>query len=408
MLGKTNSANYTGTEVNINWSHRNAFKGAELLTLTAFGGLEVQVSGQNKGFNVYRVGGEASLFWPRIIAPFVKVESSGGFVPRTKASLGYEFQKRIKLYGLNTFKGSYGYQFKENIRKEHQLNLLEIIYVSSTNVSELYQKQADSVPALKKVIEKQLIFGPTYSYTYTNTMQKRKKNTIYFKGSLEESGGLTGLVTGANIRKGDTISILNVPFSQFVKAETEFRHYLKLGDNSQLASRIIVGAGLPYGNSNDMPFIKQFFVGGTNSIRAFRARSVGPGTWKAPVDENSFLPDESGDLKLELNTEYRAKIVSVVNGAVFIDAGNVWLLNENADKPGAKFSGDFLNELAVGTGAGLRFDLSFLVLRLDLAFPLRKPYLPDGQRWVIDKVAFGNGPWRRENLVFNLAIGYPF
>jgi len=175
-----------------------------------------------------------------------------------------------------------------------------------------------------------------------------------------------------------------------------------------LASRIIVGAGIPYGNSDELPFIKQFFIGGTNSIRAFRARAIGPGTFKPDVDENMFLPDQSGDLKLELNTEYRAKLFSVVHGAIFVDAGNIWLMNENKDKPGAKFSGDFLNELAVGTGAGLRFDLSFLVLRLDLAFPLRKPYLPDGQRWVLDQVAFGSGPWRKENLVFNLAIGYPF
>ena len=407
ILGKTNSANYTGSELNVNWSNRNTFKGAELLQISAFGGAEVQVSGQNKGYNVYRVGGEANLFWPRIIAP-IKVTSSGGFVPRTKATLGYEFQKRIKLYGLNTFKGAFGYQFKENIRKEHQLNITEITYVSSTNVSDLYQQQILETPALSKVIEKQLIFGPTYSYTYTNTMQKRKKHTIYFKGSLEESAGLTGLITGANIRKGDTISVLNVPFSQFVKSELDFRHYMKLSDNSQLASRIIVGAGVPYGNSRDMPFIKQFFSGGTNSIRAFRARSVGPGTWKANVDENLFLPDESGDVKLEMNTEFRTKLVSVVNGALFIDAGNVWLLNENPDKPGSKFSGDFLNELAVGTGAGIRFDFSFLILRLDLAFPLRKPDLPDGQRWVLDKVEFGSGSWRRENLIFNIAIGYPF
>jgi len=408
VLGKTNSANYTGTELNVNWSNRNTFKGAELLTVTAFGGLEVQVSGQNKGFNVYRFGGEMNLFWPRIIAPFVKIESSEGFVPRTKATLGYEFQKRIKLYALNTFRGSFGYQFKENARKEHQLNLTEITYVSPANVSQLYLDQVNENPSLGKVIEKQLIFGPTYSYTYTNTMQKRKTNTIYFKTSLEAAGTIAGLVTGANVRDGNQVDIFNVPFSQFGKIESEFRHYFKFSENTQLASRIIVGAGIPYGNSNELPFIKQFFIGGTNSIRAFRARSIGPGTFKPEVDENQFLPDQSGDLKLELNTEYRAKLFSVVHGAIFVDAGNIWLMNENTEKPGAKFSGDFLNELAVGTGAGLRFDLSFLVLRLDLAFPLRKPYLPDGQRWVLDQVAFGNGAWRKENLVFNLAIGYPF
>jgi len=407
VIGKTNSANYTGSELNVNWSNRNTFRGAELLTISAFGGAEVQVSGQNKGYNVYRVGGEVNLFWPRIIAP-IKLESASGFVPRTKATLGYEFQKRVKLYALNTFKGSFGYQFKENARKEHQLNVTEITYVSPANVTDLYQRQADTIEALQKVIDRQLIFGPTYSYTYTNTMQKRKRHTYYFKGTIEESAALTGLLTGANTRKDKTISVFNVPFSQFFKAEVDFRHYLKIGDDSQLASRIIVGAGLPYGNSRDLPYIKQFFSGGTNSIRAFRARSVGPGTFRPKIDANSFLPDQSGDLKFEFNTEIRTKLVSVVHGAIFLDAGNVWLLNENPEKPGGKFSGDWIKELALGTGAGLRIDASILVLRLDFAFPLRKPYLPDGERWVTDKIEFASGPWRRENLIFNLAIGYPF
>ena len=407
VLAKTNSANYTGTELNVNWSNRNVFKAAEQLTISAFGGLEVQVSGQNNGFNVYRFGTEANLIWPRLIAPF-KFESSSGFVPKTKATIGYEFQNRTKLYSLQTLKGSFGYLWKENERKEHILNVTEITFASPQNVTALYKEQIAANASLGKVIEKQLIFGPTYSYTFTNTMQQRKKNTFYYKGSIDLSGTITGLVTGANIKSGDTVKIFKVPFSQFIKVENEFRHYLKLGQESQLASRIIVGAGFAYGNANEMPFIKQFFNGGTNSIRAFRARSIGPGTFDSSTNANTFLPDQSGDLKLEFNTEYRAKIYGLVKGALFMDAGNIWLLKDNPNKPGAQFSKDFLNELAVGVGAGLRFDFSFLVLRTDLAFPIRKPYLPDGQRWVLDKVNFGSGTWRNENLIFNLAIGYPF
>jgi outer membrane protein assembly factor BamA len=407
VLAKTNSANYTGTELNLNWSNRNAFKGAELLTISAFGGVEVQVSGQNNGFNVYRVGTEANLVWPRFVSPF-KLRSSSGFVPKTKATLGYEYQNRTKLYSLQTFKGSFGYLWKASERKEHLLNVTEITYASPQNVTPLYQEQIAANPSLGKVIEKQLIFGPTYSYTYTNTLEKRKKNTFYYKGSLDLAGNITGLATGANIKKGDTIKLFNVPFSQFIKIENDFRHYLKLGPDSQLASRIIVGAGFAYGNSNEMPFIKQFFIGGTNSLRAFRARSIGPGTYDGSATTSSFLADQSGDLKLEFNTEYRAKIYGLVKGALFVDAGNIWLMKDNPEKPGAKFSKNFMNELAVGAGAGLRFDFSFLILRTDLAFPIRKPYLPDGQRWVLDQINFGNSTWRKENLVFNLAIGYPF
>ncbi|MBG6110177.1 outer membrane protein assembly factor BamA [Flavobacterium sp. CG_9.10] len=407
VLAKTNSANYTGTELNVNWSNRNAFRGAELLTISAFGGVEVQVSGQNNGFNVYRMGTEANLVWPRFVSPF-KIETPGGFVPKTKATLGYEFQNRIKLYSLQTFKGSYGYLWKANEHKEHLLSITEITYASPQNVTPLYRDQIAANPSLEKVIEKQLIFGPSYSYTFTNTVEKRKKNTFYYKGTLGLSGTIAGLLTGANAKKGDTIKVFGVPFSQFIKIENEFRHYLKLGEDSQLASRVIVGAGFAYGNSTEMPFIKQFFIGGTNSLRAFRARSIGPGSYDGSATTSSFLADQSGDLKLEFNTEYRAKIYGLVKGALFLDAGNIWLLNNNPEKPGAQFSKKFVNEIAVGTGAGLRFDFSFLVLRTDLAFPIRKPYLPDGQRWVLDQISFGNSTWRKENLVFNLAIGYPF
>ena len=408
LLAKTNSANYTGTELNLNWSNRNAIGGAELLTISAFGGLEVQVSGQNNGFNVYRFGSEANLIWPRLVAPF-RFHSPSGFVPKTKLTLGYEYQNRTKLYSLQTFKGSFGYLWKESERKEHLLNLTEITYASPRNVTALYLDQIQANQSFQKVIDKQLIFGPTYSYTYTNTVQKRKKNTFYYKGTVDLAGNITGLATGADTKKGNTINIFNVPFSQFIKIENDFRHYYKLGPDSQIASRIIIGAGYAYGNSTEMPFIKQFFIGGTNSLRAFRARSIGPGTFDGSTTAtNTFLPDQSGDIKLELNTEYRAKIYGLVKGALFIDAGNIWLLNENADKPGAKFSKNFISELAVGAGAGLRFDFSFLVLRTDLAFPIRKPYLSEGNRWVLDKVDFGSGSWRKENLIFNLAIGYPF
>ena len=329
-------------------------------------------------------------------------------MPRTRATLGYEYQNRRKLYSLNSFKASWGYLWKENIHKEHQLNVTDISFVSPTNVTPLYRDQILLNPSLSKVIEKQLIFGPTYTYTYSNTMETTRRHNFYFKGGLDLAGNAAGLITGANIKKGDTIKVFKIPFSQFVKAETELRHYLKTGDFSQIASRIIVGAGYPYGNSSELPFIRQFFIGGTNSIRAFRARSIGPGTYNPEVQPSSFLPDQSGDIKLEMNSEYRMKLFSVVRGAIFVDAGNIWLYNENPEKPGAKFTKDFLKELAVGTGVGLRFDLSFLILRTDLAFPLRKPYLPQGNRWVLNQVDFGDRQWRKENLVFNLAIGYPF
>lgn len=407
VKGKTNSASYTGTELNVNWNNRNLFGGAELLTLSLFGGADFQLGGTNEGYNIFKLGGQATLIWPRFVAPF-KVETSSGYVPKTKAAIGYEFQQRTKLYGLNSFTASFGYIWKENIRKEHELKVIDVNYVSPNNVTDLYMSQVAIYPALQKIIDKQLIFGPTYSYTYTNTMQKRKKSTIYFKGELDLAGNITGLITGANVKQQDTVKILNVPFSQYAKLSADFRHYLKITRNSEIATRVFAGVGYSYGNSTAMPTTKQFVVGGTNSIRAFRSRSLGPGSYVINTDDSVFLPDQSGDIKLEINAEYRSKLFSIVNGALFIDAGNVWLQNKDPNKVGGEFSSNFMKELAVGVGAGLRFDLSFLVLRTDLAFPIRKPFLPEGERWVIDKVSLGDSAWRKDNLIFNIAIGYPF
>jgi outer membrane protein assembly factor BamA len=408
VLGKTNSASYTGSEINVNWNNRNLFSGAELLTVSVFGGADFQLSGANNGKNIYRLGAETSLTWPRFIVPFFPIQGSSEYIPRTKASVRYEYQNRTQLYALNSFKASFGYLWKENIRKEHQLNLLDVTYVSPNHVTQQYLDDIQKDEALERVIEKQLIFGPTYSYTYTNTMQKRKKSTFYFNGELDLAGNITGLLSGANTKKNDTKELFDVPFSQYAKLKTDFRHYLKLSKESELASRFILGLGLPYGNLTILPTSKQFVVGGTNSIRAFRARSLGPGSYLNSITTNNYLPDQSGDLKLEFSTEYRAKLFSIVRGAAFVDAGNIWLVNADPNKPGGEFSKDFMKEIAVGAGVGLRFDVSFFILRTDLALPLRKPYLPEGDRWVIKDIDFGSGAWRKDNLILNIAIGYPF
>ncbi|WP_417942281.1 BamA/TamA family outer membrane protein [Flavobacterium sp. RS13.1] len=408
VLGKTNSASYTGSEINVNWNNRNLFSGAELLTVSVFGGADFQLSGANNGKNIYRLGAETSLTWPRFIVPFFPIQGSSEYIPRTKVSVRYEYQNRTQLYALNSFKASFGYLWKENIRKEHQLNLLDVTYVSPNHVTQQYLDDIQKDEALERVIEKQLIFGPTYSYTYTNTMQKRKKSTFYFNGELDLAGNITGLLSGANTKKNDTKELFDVPFSQYAKLKTDFRHYLKLSKESELASRFILGLGLPYGNSTILPTSKQFVVGGTNSIRAFRARSLGPGSYLNSITTNNYLPDQSGDLKLEFSTEYRAKLFSIVRGAAFVDAGNIWLVNADPNKPGGEFSKDFMKEIAVGAGVGLRFDVSFFILRTDLALPLRKPYLPQGERWVIKDIDFGSSSWRKDNLILNIAIGYPF
>ncbi len=407
VIGKTASV-YNGSEVNLSWSHRNAFKGAELLRLSVFGGYEFQTGGNvdlNSSF--YRYGANARLSFPRLIAPF-EWASTRQFVPHTNINFGYEFMNRRNAYRLNSLSSSFGYSWKESARKEHELNVLDIALVRPGQINPAYELQIENNPSLRHAIERQFTFGPNYYFTYTNTMEVLRKNTQYFRGGIDLSGNIYGLIRGADYNKGEIYKLLNTDFSQYIKVEADFRNYTRIGLKSQFAARAMVGYGYSYGNSKELPYVKQFYTGGPNSLRAFRAREIGPGSHNPFTDSGLYIPDMTGDIKIEVNAEYRPHLFSIVKGAAFVDAGNIWLLNEDPEKPGGKFSKDFLKDLAVGAGVGLRFDLTFLVLRTDLAIPLRIPYLPDGKKWVLNQIDFGNAEWRRNNLIFNLAIGYPF
>lgn len=407
-LGRTNSANYAGSEVNLNWTQRNFFRGAEQFKASLYGAFDVQIGGPADAENIFRAGANTQLSIPRIVAPF-RFNSSSAFVPRTNIQLGYEFQNRTTLYTLNTFSASFGYQWKENIRKEHELKLIDVTYIAPANETPKFIALKEGNPYLTRITERQLIFGPTYSYTYSTTMLPQR-NTFYYKGMLDLAGNLTGLISGANVRDGNQKNIFGVPFSQYVKVENDVRFYHKFTEKTSLATRFIAGVAVPYGNSNFIPFSRQFFVGGSNSIRAFRARTLGPGSYDPRTETNTrALFDQAGDVKLELNAEYRANLYKFLNVAAFIDAGNIWLLEDpKNERPGGKFSKNFLSETAVGAGLGLRLDFSILILRLDLAMPLRVPYYEKGDRWTFDKINFGSGAWRRDNLILNIAIGYPF
>lgn len=407
LNANTKSNNLTGSNITLSWRNRNAFRAGEIFAIKASAGFEVQYSGQFQGYNTYRFGLEPSVSFPRFLVPFFNFNTKGGFLPRTTIKLGYDILEKQKLYTMNSFKTSFGYNWKESIEKEHELNPIVINYVQPVRITQEYLDSAMKNPTLFTSIDTQFILGSEYSYTYTNVFNYKPVNGFYLNAGIDLSGNIAGLVSGANITNGDTAKIFGKQFSQYTRLIGDFRYYHKVAGNSVWANRIYAGIGLPYGNSRALPYIKQFFSGGNNSLRAFRSRTVGPGTYQAP-QQNGSLAEQPGDIKIELNTELRVPIVSVVQGAAFVDAGNVWLFNDNPDKPGAKFSGNFLSQLAAGTGIGIRFDLSFLVLRLDLAFPIRKPWLEPNKRWVINQIDLGSSEWRKENLIFNLAIGYPF
>jgi len=228
----------------------------------------------------------------------------------------------------------------------------------------------------------------------------------YFNGLIDLSGNIVGLVTGANYKKGKEKTIYNAPFSQYVKAEADVRYYRRYGLYTTWASRVIVGVGIPYGNSVELPYIKQFFIGGNNSLRGFRSRSVGPGLY---IDTSNFIPDQTGDIKLEFNTELRPRISGPLYGALFFEAGNIWLVNDSnyTHKPNSQFTKKFLREFAVDVGLGLRFDIVLFVIRFDVGFPLAKPY-QQNPKFRFGEIEFNSKAWRGQNIVYNIAIGYPF
>jgi len=420
VTGTSKSNNFVGSEVKVTQTTRNLFRGAEQLDISVSGGFETQVSGASQGLNSNSITAEAKLTFPRFIVPFYKPKSTTAFIPKTITSLSYQRINRGSLYGLNSFKGEFGYNWKENIHKEHTFNPISINYVRSS-VDTLKRDSLFRI-GLRNILEPQFIIGSNYNFTYSNQMDDSRRNTTYFSGSLETGGNVWGAFVGKNDQGKK--QLFNTDLSQFVRAELDLRDYFKITRNVTWANRLNIGYGYAYGNNTSLPFVRQFFAGGSNDIRAFAARSLGPGTYyyknDATLDQN-IIPDQSGDIKLMLNTELRFKLVSILYGALFADAGNIWLRKEDlgtpatADRPattgrpGSGFKASrALSELAVGTGAGLRVDATIFVIRLDVAFPVRKPYLASGDRWVFDKIAFGDKEWRSENLIYNIGIGYPF
>lgn len=431
LVSKSN--NFVGPGVSLRFTNRNFLRGSEQFQVTANTSYEVQV-GQNlpNPLNSFEFGIESSLSVPRIISPFNVHYPSRRYLPTTELNLGFRLQQRIGFFRLNSFNLAAGYVWRENTLKTHELFPVDISFVQLTRPSKEFENLLERNRYLARSFENQFILGSRYSYTLNTQVDEERRSQFhersfersqfFFNANVDIAGNLMNLLQGTfTSAEGDSTKIFGAPYSQFVKGDIDFRYYLNFDKKNKLATRLVVGTGYAYGNSTTMPYIKQFAIGGSNSIRAFPARSIGPGTFDVraqappqPVEDPEknarLFIDQRGDIKLEANTEFRFNIVGFLEGAIFVDAGNIWLIRDEPDqRPGGKFEKkDFLTELAVGTGAGVRFDFNFFVLRLDLAFPLRKPFLPENQRWVFDQIDFANPSWRSDNLILNIAIGYPF
>jgi outer membrane protein insertion porin family len=386
------------------------------------------MSRHNSGpLKAIEIGGEAKLTFPRLLVPF-KINYPGRkYLPTTDVSIGSRIQQRIGFFKLNSFNLAYGYTWRENTLKSHEFYPVDINFIELGKTSEDFDERLRQNVYLARSFEDQFIPGARYSYTLNTQLsekradkfreQKFERSHFYFNGRVDVAGNLIHALQGKNFEQragNEQGTILGSPYSQFAKGEIDFRHYWQINEKTQFVTRINPGLGYAYGNSLTMPYIKQFAIGGSTSIRAFPARSIGPGTYYVLNDTTSdetrrLFIDQRGDLKAEGNAELRYDISNTIKTAIFVDAGNIWLLRFDSARAGGLFDKrKFMKELAVGTGFGLRLDFNFFVLRFDLAFPLRKPWLPDGQRWVFDQIDVGSSGWRRENLILNIAIGYPF
>ncbi len=405
ITATTRSNNLNGSEVKFTWKNRNIFRGGEHLSLSAYIGSDYQFSGALSGYNTYRTGAEATLAVPHILIPFRTLRYRGGFAPRTTFRLGYDILNRKSLFTLNSYRLEYGYVAKRSIKKTHEFNPVAINYVQALNVTSKFDSFVKRDPIFAKTIQSQFILGSNYQYNYNEVVNGlQKTNSYFFNGIVDWSGNIAGLLTGADYKEGKEKLLFGAPFAQYLKFEADGRFYRKIGFNSSWVNRLILGFGYPYGNSIELPYIKQFFVGGNNSLRGFRSRAVGPGTYRSR-DSSTLIPDQTGDIKMEFNTEFRPKISGPLYGAIFLDAGNIWLFNDSTytKRPGGQFTSKFLSQLAIDAGVGLRLDITLFVIRFDVGFPLRKPWEQKAS-----PIRLNDGTWRRENIVYNLAIGYPF
>ncbi len=413
MSAAIKSNNFAGPGLNLIYKNRNLFAGAELLTLTLGGSFETQVSGESKGQTSYQVNLDGTLALPRFVPFTLGGKTSRSFVPKTIFAGGFGIYSRVNLYKMNSFNSSIGYSWRRNERISHLFRPIETSFTRLVESTQEFEDYLDENPTVRKSFEEQFIVGGSYTFVNSNFHFSSRKHVFYLSESIDLAGNLLSLVTRISEKEWATAEnpqdIFGLPYSQFANLRSEFRYLLNLNRKSQIAWRFIGGVAMPYGNSTTIPYIRQYYVGGTNSIRAFIARSLGPGTFSSNDSINNTYIDQAGDIKLETNIEYRFDIYKYFKGAVFADAGNIWLVNDDPQRPGGKFDKKtFYKEIAVGSGLGLRFDFKIIVLRIDLAFKLRKPYLPEGERWVFHELDLGSKTWRRENILWNIAIGYPF
>lgn len=405
LEGTHNSGNI-GVGGNFSYNHRNLFKGAENLTFSIWGALKKeQITAEKKVFSTTEIGAELKLVTPQFWMPIFRLKDfRRNFAPRSSVSLSYSYEN-TPYYNRKVAGAKFGYLWqKKDKRWRYNFDLIDLNYVLMANVDQGFLDNLKNEYVKSAYID-HMILSASFTGVFTDQVVNTKGNFNYFRGNLESSGNFLWAMDKL-FNAGKTIEVeeqyykvLGVRYAQFIKADGEYRfnHYINRANT--LVYRFLLGCGYPYGNMKALPFEEAFYCGGANGIRAWQSRTLGPGSY---VPANKY-PNSVGDFKIEANVEYRFKLFWLLEGALFVDAGNIWNINRFEDRPGTRLGKDFYKQIAVGTGAGLRLDANFFLLRFDLGIKMRDPAQPEKERFVLLN---SNGGFKRS--VFNIAIGYPF
>lgn len=402
------SNNLLGPGLTLGITNRNMFRRAENFSVRLTGSYEWQVGGNkdatgNSGLiNSYELGLNFNLSVPRLLVPkFLKTKRDRR--EQTQFQIGTDLLNRHNYFRMISFWGSATYDFNSSFQNYHSIVPFKLNYTYLLQTSHAFDSVVNKNPAVAQSFRNQFIPSMSYTYTYDRAATYRNPNRLFWQTSITQAGNIiAGIQYLTGNHKGEGKQILNNRYSQFLKLTSEVIGYKTINNKNQLAMRAMGGIGYAYGNSKVMPYSEQFYTGGSNSIRAFHIRSIGPGSYHPKESKYSYL-DQTGDIKLEGNVEYRFEIYERFKGALFVDAGNVWLLKKEEQRPGGEFRiKELWKEIALGTGFGLRYDFSYIVIRADLGIPLHAPYSTGKSGYYNIRGSFWNG------LVLNLAIGYPF
>lgn len=403
-LEGTNAAGNLGGALNFIYQNKSLFHGAENFSLKLKGSYETLTEAVTGFKNTQQYGVETSLRLPKFLMPFPSKEN---FIrrhdPKTVLQAGYNFQK-VPVYTRTLANVTLGYLWKGNRYTSYTVNPLSFDVINLPFISPTYQEHIDTSSYLASSYRDMMILGGNYNFVFNNQMIQKSKDYWYLRLGFSTAGNLLSLSYNLfnAVKRDDAYNLLGQPFAQFVKGEVDASYHYKINDISTVVYRLFAGVGWPYGNSRAMPFEEQYFGGGANDIRAWTVRSLGPGSY---ISSDTTFINQTADIKLELNAEYRFKLFWILEGATFIDAGNIWTFRDDPDRPGAAFRfNKFIDDFAVGTGFGFRFDIKFVLLRADFGLKLRDPQITYGSKWILLNRSYDI----RNDLTMVIGIGYPF